>query len=95
MVDKHEKDENDEKKGEQKQEVEVEQRRERPVAHPSEGYLLKLKHAPSTFSSWNKRYFKVDPQNEILSYFNTEKDAYKYNATPRKVFKLGHISKVR
>ena len=94
LVDQEQKLVDQQEEKEHPEEEQQEKRRERPVPHPSEGYLLKLKHSPSTMSSWNKRYFKVDPQNETLSYFNTEKDAYSCNSTPRKVFKLSHISKV-
>ena len=68
--------------------------RERPVPPDIEGYLLKLKHKPSTFSSWNKRYFKVNPEAETLVYFNSEKDATSNAGMPSKVFKLSHIAKV-
>jgi len=68
--------------------------RERPVLVKIEGTLLKLKHKPSTFSSWKKRYFRVYPEDETLRYFNTEKEASAENAKPLKVFEVGHILKV-
>lgn len=84
----------DEKQGDEDGDTTEPAVRERPVPHEIEGYLLKLKHKPSTFSSWNKRYFKVDPATETLSYFDNEKDASLDTVPPCKVFKLGHVAKV-
>ena len=33
--------------------------RTKPIPEAMEGYLYKLKHKPSSFGSWAKRYFKV------------------------------------
>ena len=66
----------------------------RPVCHEMEGYLYKLKHKPSTFSSWNKRYFKIEPNNETLCYYENEKESTEGVKKALKVFELGHILKV-
>jgi hypothetical protein len=64
-----------------------------------EGSLLKLKHKPATFSSWKKRYFRVNPTDETLCYYESEKEAQAQagegkEVVPRKSFEVGHILKV-
>lgn len=86
--------ERDESKEEEAEEEEDHQggqeERTRPVPALVEGYLDKLKHKPSSISSWNRRFFKVDPSSESLLYYKSEKAT-----APLKVFKLKNILKVQ
>lgn len=34
-----------------------------------EGYLFKLKHKPSIFGSWTKRYVKTNPETGVICYY--------------------------
>jgi len=42
----------------------------KPVLPLIFGYLYKLKHKPSIFGSWTKRYFKTNPTKGTLCYYN-------------------------
>ena len=69
-------------------------RRNTPVSKPiptlTEGFLYKLKHKPSNFGSWNRRYFKIDPIENTFKYYksNTSSDI-------RHCFQMSEISAVR
>eukprot|EP01035_Chromulina_nebulosa_P020440 gene20440-26522_t len=46
--------------------------RRSPIPPELDGYLDKLKHKSSVFGSWNKRYFRVNINNECLEYFSNK-----------------------
>ncbi len=69
-------------------------RKNTPVSKPiptlTEGFLFKLKHKPSSFGSWNKRFFKIDPIENTFKYYlsNTSSDI-------KHCFPMNDISAVR
>lgn len=48
------------------------QEQPKPTPPDVDGYLLKLKHKQSLLGSWNRRYFRVNAEEETLEYFRTK-----------------------
>ena len=73
---------------------ELELKRNTPVAKPiptlTEGYLFKLKHKPSNFGSWNKRFFKIDPIENTFKYYKSSG-----SSDVKHCFQMSEIAAVR
>lgn len=73
---------------------ELELKRNTPVAKPiptlTEGYLFKLKHKPSNFGSWNKRFFKIDPIENTFKYYKSSG-----SSDVKHCFQMSEITAVR
>ena len=72
---------------------------EKPPIPTFGGSLLKLKHKPTFFGSWNERYFKINHKgSEKLEYFKAipiGADNIENNFTALKSWDLNHITAVR
>ena len=72
---------------------------EKPVVPVFGGLLLKLKHKPGLFGSWNERYFKLNHKGaEKLEYYKANPigtDNIDNNFTAQKSWDMNHISGVR
>lgn len=66
--------------------------RERPVAEEMSGSLLRLKNKPSTFSSWDSRFVRINSGREELEFFSSEKDQY---LEPLQSLSLAHICRAQ
>ncbi len=64
----------------------------KPIPPALDGVLLKLKHKSSIFGSWNKRYFRINKENETLEYFN---DKSYVNKAPSFSMPLKSIKSIR
>lgn len=64
----------------------------RPIPEEVSGSLLRLKNKPSTFSSWDSRFLKVNPAREELEFYPAEKDQYH---EPLQTLPLAHITRVQ
>jgi len=52
------------------------------------GYLEKLKHKPSLFTSWTSRYFKVNAKTEAFEYYNNKAEADGVDPKPTRSFSM-------
>lgn len=60
----------------------------KPLLPLLEGNLFKLKHKPSLISSWTKRYFKTNNNNNTIEYYDTIEQSKIINNKPIKSFEF-------